>query len=338
MPDRYQSWILGGTLKALGVVRKWRPDAILSTYPLASAHRIGHLLHKVTGLPWIADFRDPMLQGAYPSKPALRKSFASIESAIFRHAARVTVTTEGTADLYRGRFPDYPRDHIKVIPNGFDEEMLSRLSTVSAPQAAGPHKLRFVHSGLLYPHERNPVPFFDAISELHKEGRLDESAIEIVLRGSGNDHQYQQQLDGRGIGGLVKLLPPIPYKDALAEICSADACLIFQGATCNFQIPAKIYEYLYVSRPILALTDAAGDTAALLRSVGMDNIVPMDNKDAIKKGFSEFVELLKAGKAPVAPADQVSRFSRKSASGMLARMLDAVISGQAAAAARRSSS
>ena len=42
--------------------------------------------------------------------------------------------------------------------------------------------------------------------------------------------------------------------------------LLLQASNCNDQVPAKAYEYLRCHRPVLALTDPAGDTAELLRS------------------------------------------------------------------------
>src|SRR5215212_6559377 len=59
-PDRWISWWLGAVPKGLAMIRKYRPEVIWSTYPIATAHKIGHTLQRLSGLPWIADFRDPM--------------------------------------------------------------------------------------------------------------------------------------------------------------------------------------------------------------------------------------------------------------------------------------
>src|SRR5262249_37067498 len=66
IPDRYSSWYLGAVPAALRLIRKYRPKAIWSTYPIATAHLIGATVHRLTGLPWVADFRDPMLYEAWP--------------------------------------------------------------------------------------------------------------------------------------------------------------------------------------------------------------------------------------------------------------------------------
>lgn len=325
LPDRWQSWILGGVLAGVPLVRKWRPSVILSTYPLASAHAIGMWLHRLTGTPWVADFRDPMAQDNYPTDPRVHRSFVKLERAVFRHAARVTVTTPGTADLYAERFPDFPRQSIRVIQNGFDEELFAGvLPAATAERGRNGGTLTLVHSGLLYPHERNPTQFFEALGELKREGRIAAGEVQVLLRGSGNEESYAAMIAQFGLTDIVKLLPAVPYRTALEELCAADGCLIFQGPTCNQQIPAKVYEYLYAGKPILALTDHRGDTARLLRDAGATSIAALDDRAAIKAMLPAFLERLRSGTEPVAGRSQVMQYSRRTSTGVLARLLDEV--------------
>src|SRR3990170_1185865 len=60
LPDRWASWWLGAVPAGLRLIRAHRPDIIWSTYPIATAHLIGLTLHRLSGIPWVADFRDPM--------------------------------------------------------------------------------------------------------------------------------------------------------------------------------------------------------------------------------------------------------------------------------------
>jgi glycosyltransferase involved in cell wall biosynthesis len=326
-PDRWQSWIASGVVAGLGVIRRWRPDAILSTYPIPSAHYIGLALHRMSSVPWIADFRDPMLQDGYPSAPLLRRAYAHIERETFEHADRITVTTPGTADLYVERYAQRPANTIQVIANGFDEDMFASSiggDAVPAPRSDS-RPLQLLHSGLLYPHERNPELFFQATAELLKEGALNESELMITLRASGNEGPYQKRIGELGLDRVMRLMPAVPYRDALKEMIGADACLIFQARSCNQQIPAKVYEYLYAQKPILGLTDPVGDTGRLLASTGATHIAALEDKEGMKRAIRDFVIALRNGVAPRAPREVVMKYSRRASSERLAALLDEVV-------------
>ena len=60
LPDQWSSWWLSAVPAGLRLVRRYRPAVLWSTYPIATAHLIGLTLHRLTGIPWVADFRDSM--------------------------------------------------------------------------------------------------------------------------------------------------------------------------------------------------------------------------------------------------------------------------------------
>ena len=81
-------------------IARGRVDIIVSTYPIASTHVIGSILHRLTGKPWVADKRDPMAQDGYPSDPRARRAFRWVEDRIARHAERVIYTAPGARIFY----------------------------------------------------------------------------------------------------------------------------------------------------------------------------------------------------------------------------------------------
>lgn len=105
----------------------------------------------------------------------------------------------------------------------------------------------------------------------------------------------------------------------------ADGLLLIQGSTCNNQIPAKVYEYMRVGKPLLALTDPAGDTARLLKSTGFGSIVANDSTSDIVRGLTDFISQIRNGTALLPGADVTSRYARESASRSLAELLDSVV-------------
>src|SRR5437870_1683718 len=80
------------------------PAAIWTTYPVATAHVIGYALARLSGLPWVADFRDPMLYEAWPEEPFARRAAAWAERLTVCRCARAVVVTESALQLYRERY------------------------------------------------------------------------------------------------------------------------------------------------------------------------------------------------------------------------------------------
>jgi hypothetical protein len=78
-PDRWVSWKFDGVRQGMRLIREFKPQVLWSTYPIATAHVIGAELHRRSGIPWIADFRDPMAQEGYPTDPLTRRQFMAIE-------------------------------------------------------------------------------------------------------------------------------------------------------------------------------------------------------------------------------------------------------------------
>lgn len=325
LPDRWVSWVLGAVPAGLRLIRRHRPDVIWSTYPIATAHLIGFALHRLTGIPWVADMRDPMTDEGYPADSRTRRVYQWIEKKTLMHCQRAVCTTPGAIKTYRTRFPEIPASRFALLENGFDEEnFVDAESLAGAPRAE--HRFTLVHSGVIYPSERDPIPLFEALAALQAQGKIGAATFQLVLRATGHDTYLAELIARCGIGELVTLAPHVSYRDALAEMVTAGGLLILQAANCNHQVPAKLYEYLRARRPILALTDPAGDTAATLRNAGVDTIAPLDSKNAIIDALSRFLALAQAGRAPLASDDQINANSRRARTGVLAALLDAVAS------------
>jgi len=320
-PDRWVTWWLGAVPQGLAMIRNYRPHAICSTYPLATAHKIGHTLHRLSGLPWIADFRDPMVQDGYPADPKTRQSFRVIEERALRSASFSVFVTPGAARTYRERYPDVPATRLAVIENGYDEESFTRLeSPDKGPLLPGTFTL--IHSGIVYPSERDPTQLFRALRLLLDGGHLMPGELRLRLRAPAHEDLLVKLIDKFRLAEVVELCPPIPYRRALQEMMRADGLLVLQASNCNDQIPAKVYEYLRCRRPIIALTDLAGDTASLLRRAGIQNIAPLDSAEKIGLELRRFLDQAKHGEAAQPSAAIAAAASRTHRAGELATLLD----------------
>jgi glycosyltransferase involved in cell wall biosynthesis len=331
LPDRWASWCLGAIPAGWRLIRRHRPAVIWSTYPIASAHLIGLVLRRLTGLPWVADLRDPMTDVSYPEDPRTRRVFQWIERKTIEHCTVAVCTTPGAIKTYEARFPAIPRERYHLIENAYDEENFADAERGGAAAAPGAHggPLTLVHSGIIYPSERDPVPLFQALAALKQQGAVSAASVRVVLRATAHDDYLGGLIAEHGIADLVQLAPHVAYRDALAEMLNADGLLILQASNCNHQVPAKLYEYLRARRPILALTDSDGDTAATLRQAGIDSIAPLDQKDAIIAMLPRFLEQVRSGTAPLASAAVIAAHSRRARTEQLALLLDQVSASHA---------
>lgn len=328
VPDRWISWVAGGIVCGLWHVLRHRPAVLYSTYPIATAHVIGHALHRLTGTPWIADFRDPMAQDDYPTDPRQWRAFRRIEARAMQHAARVLFTAPGAAAYYEARYPGTVDTRGEVIENGYDEVLFERAEQAASANARDTGPLRLVHAGLLYPSERDPRAFFAAVAALKARGAIRPGDVEIVLRGSGHDELYAPMLRQHGIDDVVALEAPVGYEAALREMLEADGLLLFQSAGCNFQIPAKTYEYFRARRPIIAFTDPEGDTAGVLRAGGYEAIAPLDSAERIEAVLASFLEELAANRDRSAGSDaHVASCARSARGREFLDIVEAVASG-----------
>lgn len=322
-PDRWSSWWFSAVARGLTIIRRERPDVIWSTYPLPTAHLIGLTLARLTGRPWVADCRDSLSDAVYPRDASRRRLHQWLERRMFERAAHVVFSTEGTIELYRARYPQYRQCAVSCIPNGYSEADFQGLDA-SAPVARPAHApLTLLHCGVLYPVERDPTQFFHALGDLRDSGEISADRVRIVLRGTRHDSEYAPLLARHRLEGLVELRPWIEHREALREMMAADGLLLFQAANCNHQIPAKLYEYLRTGKPVLALTDARGDTARLMTEQGLGSICDLGDRESIKRGLMGFLAGIATLETPVRAAQELGAFTRSSQARRLADVLQA---------------
>ncbi len=332
LPDRWITWWFGGVVSGMLLIRKHHPAVIWSTYPIATAHLIGLTLSRLTGIPWVADFRDSMIDQTYPQKRTLRWFHRSIERRVIKACRFAVFTTPGAVHLYKERYPDISADRFRLIPNGYNEEIFLEVErennaiSIDDQISATKKPMVLVHSGVIYPEERDPKAFFEAIADLKKTKHIDAGRLRIILRATGHDEAYRKIITDLCIADIIELAPGIDYRAALKEMMLADGLLIFQASNCNHQIPAKLYEYFRARKPILALTDKAGDTAVTLKFAGVGSIAPLDNVQKIRESILDFVGSLEEGVASVAEAGVIEKYSRKYAARELAELFAEVMS------------
>jgi hypothetical protein len=331
-PDRWTSWLPAAVYSGLRLVKRYGPCALWSTFPIPTAHVIGRCLHERTRLPWIADFRDPMVQPGDPADPRLWRAYERVEQRTIASSQLDVFTTEGTCALYRSRYPEKPPSQFAVVENGYDEEVFRSLPARPTSRRSG-GALLLLHSGAIYPLERDPTQLFLALNDLRSRGTFSAESLQVRLRATGHDADIAKLVESTGVADIVKLAPPLPYREAIAEMVAADGLLILQAGQVRTQVPAKVYEYLRAGRPIVALTDPGGDTARVLATAGVRHIGAIDSREDVVRLIQDFIVSVRSGTVPGPDPAYVERASRRSRTRQLAALLDRVTAGARACGA-----
>lgn len=324
VPDRFVSWIPFATARGLRVIARERIEAIFSTSPPATAHLIALMLHRWTGRPWIADFRDPWIEEGIHPPPGTRRDRVErmLERRVVRGADRIVATTPRLAEEIRTRHRDLDPASVRVIFNGFDGLDFEHA-------AAPPRRDRFelLHAGLVTPDFRDPTPVLEAVAGLLREGRLPGDRFRIVFLGGGeylNSEAFRSTVNRLGLASIVEVAGRVSHDEAIRRQRAAGALLLLQASEDTRQlIPAKAFEYLRTDRPVLVLT-LEGDTADLFRGMVSCRVHPPEDRAGLSDAILGFFHAWERDPAGIGIGRPIERYERRALTGELAALLDEV--------------
>lgn len=316
-PDDQVGWLPFALVGAVRVHRATQFDAIYSTSSPVTAHLVAGLLKRWTGLPWVAEFRDPWLGNALAAELPWfhRRLQVKLERWIVGSADRVVGLSPGITNLYRTRYPNAPE--MVTITSGYDRS--------EAPEGRKRRRddgqFRIVYTGTL---DRPPELeiFLQGLDALVARRPDLEGCLEVSFYGSVADSCrviVDRYLAGR-LRRVVRLLGFVPRRDALAALASADAALILLGTGpgMGLFIGGKLFDYIGQGVQILAMLPR-GDSRDILEALEWGVVCDPDPAD-VGRAIEHLMNLPPPGR----PADPAGIYDRAVLAGQLARSLDEV--------------
>jgi glycosyltransferase involved in cell wall biosynthesis len=320
-PDAHRGWLPFAVAAGLAVCRRHQPELLYSTAGPFTSHLVGLILHRLTGRPWIAELRDGWYrwnQAIFPDYPIWRGALeCRLEGAVVRRSARLVLVTRQMAEAFRRQYPDLPPDHFAVIPNGFDP---AQLSEPTPPQTCA-ERFAAVYAGALY-RGRGVRPLLEAAATLAQQEPAFGAAFRLTIYGT-QDEAARAEL--AGYPEQARLGGYLDHPSALAALRSADLLVLLVNTTAGAAaaVPAKLYEYLAVGRPILAVAPPGAEAAAIIAEAAA-GWVAAPTADAIVPALRAAWLAHRTGRRPSRRAEVVARYDRRLIAADLARLLEAV--------------
>ncbi|MGQ9650476.1 MAG: glycosyltransferase [Phycisphaerae bacterium] len=327
LDDPQSLWIGPAARLAVRQHRRNRYDVIISSGPPHFAHWVALRIARRTGIPWVADVRDPLVSDfdRRPSTTRKTQSMRRLETQIMRHAAMVTTTCPSLAEEFRRRFADRRPDSIRCITNGFDRDDLMAALDV---KPRGRDVCVFVAAGAFYGRREigRIVTPLQAVLDGHPAWG---NRVRLVIAGT-LDAQQQRQWQQHSLPWLT--LAGYLDHPAVVRLAAGAACTIVVVPQCRHgetSIPGKTFELLALPTHLLALVPTDGDTARIVREAGASTVTAFEEEPQVAAAMERiiadhFAGRLECGRNWAA----IDRYDRACVARAFAEYLNVVIDGR----------
>lgn len=316
-PDNKVGWIPFALRKGLSVCGREKIDLIFSSSPPPSLHLIGYLLKLLTGIPWIADFRDPWIGYKLKSFPTPFHAFLKkrLERLIVNKADRMITANPAITRELETRYPQEKK--ICLVSQGFDEEDFGTYQTSTSDIFT----IGYMGTFSL---DCNPEPFLAALSELINQRRIPKEKVQFVHVGISMGIDLDRLMEKYKLKDIVQQKGYLPHGKSLDEMRKVSLLLLITSDSPQV-FPAKTFEYLRLQKPILGIVPLKSEITKFLTEMKVRKAVsPEDTKGIEETLFSYYSDFEKGKLTLNVNKDELRRFERKSLTFRLASLFDEV--------------
>jgi len=315
-------WAAPATLRAMLGLRRAVPELVWASGPHFRSYEIGRRIARWLRVPLVIDMRDPWTYGSLwrPRTHQIARAEYARAVRTLRAADRVVFTSPLTQRAMKMRFPDLSTEGWLTITNGYDDTPVEPL------RDAGDDRCVFRYVGMLNA-RRTPDVLIDAFAQAARDPEFRASAtLEIV--GSAGGHEDKA---ARAPGCDVRFRGRVSRADSLRYMFGSDANILLQTISEGHDvISGKAFDYLHANKPIVAVVDASGGDAWLVRETQSGVIAPYTDVAAIADALRKVWVSWRSGSSRAlgrASAD----FSRRALTSRLAATFDEILGGRSPA-------
>ncbi len=290
--DSQWSWFLSASIKGSRLIKKYRPAMLYSTAGPPTTHLAGYILHKIYGLPWMAELHDPLILD--DQHPRWHKYYFNrfVEKIVCSNASVVVYFTNRALKNANRRHP-IKNKAIVVRPGANPPDFHS----VSYSKT---DKIHFGHFGSL-DKTRNLEVLIRAFYELIRQKPDLERRIILDVYGCELDAVSRKALNKYPLGEVLIEHGRLEYdpetgksgrQQIMEAMKSMDVLVVLhggEGSVCYEYIPSKLYEYLLTGRPVLGLVETGTELEGFLIE---NNHASVDKNDVseVKNAIESYVD------------------------------------------------
>jgi glycosyltransferase involved in cell wall biosynthesis len=313
-PDRFIGWKKKAVALGEEIIRNNDIGCILATAPPYTGLMVANELSKRTGIPFIADYRDPWVDNPYHfyATPFHKTYSIKLETDVLIHAKKIIVTTRHTKELILKRYKFISHDDITIVPHGFDPTDFEELGNIRTNST----KFTITHSGV-FQDNRTPAYFLKALSRFLKKNPAAAANIEARFVGVMRP-EHLKLIKKYNLLENTRCTGYLPHMDAVRNLMESDALWLMQND--NVRSPGKLYEYFGAAKPMLICVPDG-----IIRRTALESKVAIatDPKDvnAIEAAIESLYKMWKSRTLPTPRPDFIEQYNRKLLTASLAKEL-----------------
>ncbi|MEE4311251.1 MAG: glycosyltransferase [candidate division KSB1 bacterium] len=315
VPDKYAMWHKRAVHEAIRLIYEEKIDYIYSTSPPHSVQLIAERAAEKTGLPWVADFRDEWSADPSFSGSSFAASHKAMERSVIDKCDHLITITRTAADHFSTKISG---DKVTFLPNGFDPDDFNGIEP-GGDSSKG--KLIIAYCGRLN-RTHSPIPFFESLSSLLTEKKIAAEQVKIKIFGNPKNSRYLKSFPV--LEKCVTAGSYVPHTACLSELSDSDALLLLATKMNWTQfLPAKMFEYFYLKKPILAIISGRGELNDALTDYGPVYVGYENDPESISRAMLQMYNDWKTRRLKRDADDAyVRRFNRKDQTGTLCEIFD----------------
>ncbi len=292
IPDRFVGWLPFALRQATILMKSNSYDVIYAVGKPWTGFFVGYILKKRFMKPLVIDFMDPWISATWVPRKAflLHKIEQILEKFITSRADFIVVNTNELASDFNKRL-QIPKERIGVITCGYDKAAFQGKYARKTSE-----KFTITHTGTFYK-KRDPTNFLLGLKSLIDSGKIPVEDVTINFIGtySVKTPELLQIMESEPISNVLNSQAWVPQSEAIQSLYQSDVLLLLQPEA-KLEIPAKLYEYAYIHKPILVLSAEEGAVANLVRREKWGEVISNDNVEGIEVILYKFYVEFKSGK------------------------------------------